>query len=159
ARVTQGQLLAEIETPEVDQQLRQARAELENARANMDMAKTTADRWQALLKRDAVARQDADEKGADYSAKKAIVDSNSANVKRLENLTSFQRITAPFDGIITARNTDIGALVDAGASAQARELFRLAAINKLRVFVSVPQTYAQAARPGTPTAVTLEEIP
>ncbi|HKW94981.1 MAG TPA: efflux RND transporter periplasmic adaptor subunit [Methylomirabilota bacterium] len=158
-RVTQGQLLAEIDAPEVDQQLRQARADLETARANMEMARTTADRWQALLKREAVARQDADEKVADYTAKKAIVDSNAANVKRLEDMTSFQRITAPFDGVITARNTDIGALVDAGASAQARELFRLGAIHKVRVFVSVPQTYAQAARPGTPTAVTLEEIP
>ena len=158
-RVTQGQLLAEIETPEVEQQLRQARADLETARANMDMARTTADRWQALLKREAVARQEADEKAADYTAKRAIVDSNAANVKRLEDLTSFQRITAPFAGVITARNTDIGALVDAGAGGQARELFRLAAIDKLRVFVSVPQTYAQAARPGTPTSVTLEEMP
>ncbi len=158
-RVTQGQLLAEIDSPEVEQQLRQARADLESARANMEMARTTADRWQTLLKREAVARQEADEKAADYTAKRAIVDSNAANVKRLEDMTSFQKITAPFDGVITARNTDIGALVDAGASAQARELFRLGAIHKMRVFVSVPQSYAQAARPGTPTAVTLEEIP
>jgi len=158
-RVTQGQLLAEIDSPEVEQQLRQARADLETARANMEMARTTADRWQTLLKREAVARQEADEKAADYTAKRAIVDSNAANVKRLEDMTSFQKIIAPFDGVITARNTDIGALVDAGASAQARELFRLGAIHKMRVFVSVPQTYAQAARPGTPTAVTLEEIP
>jgi len=158
-RVTQGQLLAEIDSPEVEQQLRQARADLETARANMEMARTTADRWQTLLRREAVARQEADEKAADYTAKKAIVDSNAANVKRLEDMTSFQKITAPFDGVITARNTDIGALVDAGASAQARELFRLGAIHKMRVFVSVPQSYAQTARPGTPTAVTLEEIP
>jgi RND family efflux transporter MFP subunit len=159
ARVTQGQILAEIETPELDQQLRQARADLENARATMEMARTTADRWQTLLKRDAVSRQETDEKVSDYNAKKAIVDSNGANVKRLEDLQAFQKIVAPFDGIITSRNTDIGALIDAGAGGQARELFRLAAIGKLRVFVSVPQAYAQAARPGTPTAITLEENP
>jgi RND family efflux transporter MFP subunit len=158
AKVTRGQLLAEIETPELDQQLRQARADLENARATMEMAKTTADRWQALLKRDAVSRQETDEKLSDYHARKATVDASGANVKRLEDLQAFQKITAPFDGVITARNTDIGALIDAGAG-QARELFRLAAIDKLRVFVSVPQTYAQAARPGTPTAITLEEQP
>ena len=158
AKVTRGQLLAEIETPELDQQLRQARADLENARATMEMAKTTADRWQALFKRDAVSRQETDEKLSDYHARKATVDASGANVKRLEDLQAFQKITAPFDGVITARNTDIGALIDAGAG-QARELFRLAAIDKLRVFVSVPQTYAQAARPGTPTAITLEEQP
>ena len=156
-RVTAGQLLAELETPELDQQLRQARAELENARATMEMARTTSERWLTLLKRDAVSRQETDEKVSDYNARRAIVDSNSANVKRLEDLQAFQRITAPFAGIITARNTDIGALIDAGGAA--RELFRLAAIDRLRVSVSVPQAYAQAAQPGTPTAVTLEEMP
>src|SRR6185295_13895953 len=140
-RVTAGQLLAELET----------------ARATMEMARTTSERWQALLKRDAVSRQETDEKVSDYNARRAIVDSNGANVKRLEDLQAFQRITAPFAGIITARNTDIGALIDAGGAA--RELFRLAAIDKLRVSVSVPQAYAQAAQPGTPTAVTLEEMP
>jgi len=159
SRVTQGQILAEIETPELDQQLRQARADLDNARANMEMARTTAERWQTLLRRDAVSRQEADEKTTDYNAKKAIVESNGANVKRLEDLQAFQKIAAPFDGIITARNTDIGALIDAGAGGQARELFRLAAVGKLRVFVSVPQAYAQSARPGTPTTITLEENP
>jgi RND family efflux transporter MFP subunit len=158
SKVTRGQLLAEIETPELDQQLRQARADLENARATMEMARTTAERWQALFKRDAVSRQETDEKVSDYNARKAGVDASAANVKRLEDLQAFQKITAPFDGVITARNTDIGALIDAGAG-QARELFRLAAIDKLRVFVSVPQAYAQAARPGTPTAITLDEKP
>ena len=123
----------------------------------MEMAKTTAERWQALLKRDVVSHQETDERVSDYNAKKAVVESHSANVKRLEGLQAFQKITAPFDGIIVARNTDIGALVDAGG--QARELFRLAAVGKLRVFVSVPQAYAQAARPGTPTTITLEENP
>lgn len=159
ARVTRGQILAEIETPELDQQLRQARADLENAQATMEMARTTADRWQALLKRDAVSRQETDEKVSDYNAKRAIVDGSAANVRRLQDLQSFQKIVAPFDGIITTRNTDIGALIDAGAAGQAHELFRLAAIEKLRVFVSVPQAYAQSARPGTPTTITLEENP
>ena len=157
SRVTKGQLLAEIETPELDQQLRQARAELENARANMELARTTAERWQTLAKSGFVSRQETDEKLGDLNAKTATVESNAANVKRLEDLQGFQRIYAPFDGIITARNTDIGALIDAGG--QARELFRLAAIDKLRVSVSVPQMYAQAARPGTPTVVTMEEAP
>jgi RND family efflux transporter MFP subunit len=159
SRVTRGQVLAEIETPELDQQLRQARAVLENARATMEMARTTAERWQILLKRDSVSRQEADEKVSDYIAKQAMVDSNAANVKRLEDLQAFQKVVAPFDGVITARNTDLGALIDAGAGGQARELFRLAAIDRLRIFVSVPQAYAQSARPGTPTSITLEEMP
>jgi RND family efflux transporter MFP subunit len=159
SRVTQGQVLAEIETPELDQQLRQARAMLENARATMELARTTADRWQLLVKRESVSRQEADEKISDYIAKQAMVDSNAANVKRLEDLQGFQKVVAPFAGVITARNTDIGALIDAGAGGQARELFRLAAIDRLRIFVSVPQAYAQNARPGTQTAITLEEKP
>jgi RND family efflux transporter MFP subunit len=158
-RVTQGQVLAEIETPELDQQLRQARAMLDNARATMELARTTAERWQALLKRDSVSRQEADEKISDYTAKQAMVDSNAANVKRLEDLQAFQKVIAPFDGVITARNTDVGALIDAGAGGQARELFRLAKIDRLRIFVSVPQAYAQTARPGTRTTITLEEQP
>jgi RND family efflux transporter MFP subunit len=157
SRVSQGQVLAEIETPELDQQLRQARADLANATATRELAKITAERWQALLKREVVSHQETDEKLSDYNVKKAAVESSAANVKRLEDLQAFQKITAPFDGIITARNTDVGVLIDAGG--QARELFRLATIGKLRVFVSVPQAYAQAARPGTPTAITLEENP
>jgi len=159
ARVTKGQVLAEIETPELDQQLRQARAELDTARANMELSRKTAERWQTLSGSGFVSRQETDEKVGDLNAKTAIVESNAANVRRLEDIQGFQKVYAPFDGVITARNTDIGALIDAGAGGQARELFRLAAIDKLRVFVSVPQTYAQAARPGTPTTVTLEEAP
>jgi RND family efflux transporter MFP subunit len=157
SRVSQGQVLAEIETPELDQQLRQARAELASATATMELAKTTAERWQSLLKRDVVSNQETDEKVSDYNAKKAIVESSAANVKRLEDLQALQKITAPFDGVIVARNTDIGALIDAGG--QARELLRLATIGKLRIFVSVPQAYAQAARPGTPTSITRKENP
>ena len=158
-RVKQGQLLAEIETPEIDQQLHQARAQLDTAQANLDLAKTTAARWQTLLKTQSVSQQETDEKLGDLSAKAAMVESNAANVRRLEDLQGFQRIYAPFDGVITARNTDIGALIEAGATAQARELFRLAAIDKLRVYVGVPQTQSQAAQPGTPVTITLEELP
>jgi RND family efflux transporter MFP subunit len=158
-RVKQGQLLAEIETPEIDQQLRQARAQLDTAQANLDLARTTAARWQTLLKTQSVSQQETDEKLGDLNAKAAMVESNAANVRRLEDLQGFQRIYAPFDGVITARNTDIGALIEAGAAVQARELFRLAAIDKLRVYVGVPQMQSQAARPGTPVTITLEERP
>ena len=116
SRVTQGQVLAEIETPELDQQLRQARADLTTTTAAMEMSKITADRWQALLKREVVSNQETDEKLSDYNVKKAAVESSTANVKRLEDLQAFQKITAPFDGIIVARNTDVGALIDAGGS-------------------------------------------
>ncbi|HYB41122.1 MAG TPA: efflux RND transporter periplasmic adaptor subunit [Candidatus Methylomirabilis sp.] len=159
ARVTQGQLLAEIETPELDQQLRQARADLDTARANLELSRTTAARWQSLLKTNSVSQQETDEKIGDLNAKLATVESNAANVHRLEDLQSFQKVYAPFDGVITRRNTDIGALVDAGANAQGRELYRLSAIGRLRVYVSVPQAYAAAARPGTDTTITLEEAP
>jgi RND family efflux transporter MFP subunit len=157
ANVKAGQLLAEIETPEVDQQLQQARADLETAQANLRQAQITADRWQALLQKNAVSQQETDQNVSNLAATKATVASNAANVRRLEQTQGFQKIYAPFDGIITARNTDTGALIDAGG--QSRELFRLAAIGKLRVFVSVPQAYAQAAKPGTATAITLEENP
>src|SRR5262249_58707560 len=128
SRVTKGQLLAEIETPELDQQLRQARAELENARANMELARTTAERWQTLAKSGFVSRQETDEKLGDLNAKTATVESNAANVKRLEGLQRFQRIYAPSDGIITPRNTHIGALID--APGQARHLSRLPALDQ-----------------------------
>jgi len=159
AHVTQGQLLAEIETPELDQQLRQARADLDTARANLDLARTTAARWQLLLKSNSVAQQETDEKVGDLNAKRATEESAAANVNRLEELQSFQKVNAPFEGVITRRNIDVGALVDAGANAPGRELYRLSAIGRLRVYVSVPQTYAAAARPGTAVTITLEELP
>src|ERR1043166_3534916 len=140
ARVKKGQLLAEIETPEVDQQLQQAQADLQTARANLRQAEITADRWQALLKTDSVSQQETDQNVSNYHAMKATVDSNIANVRRLEELQGFQKIYAPFDGVITARNTDVGALINAGASTTpGQALFHLAAINTLRVFVAVPQ--------------------
>ncbi len=158
-RVKKGQLLAEIETPEVDQQLQQARADLETAQANLRQAEITADRWQALWKTNSVSKQETDQNVSNFHAMKATVDSNIANVRRLEELQGFQKIYAPFDGVITARNTDIGALINSGASAPTQELFHLAAINTLRVFVAVPQLYSQAVRSGATASLTLDEFP
>jgi len=163
AHVKRGQLLAEIESPEIDQQLQQARADLETARANLRQAQITADRWEALLKSDSVSKQETDVAVSALSAMKATVASNVANVGRLEQLQAFEKVTAPFDGIITARNVDIGMLIDAGAGSQqaqpARELFHMAAIQTLRVFVAVPEVYSRAARPGSAATLTLDEFP
>jgi RND family efflux transporter MFP subunit len=158
-RVTKGQLLAEIETPEVDQQLQQARADLKTAQANLRQAEITADRWEALWKTDSVSKQETDVAVNALHAMKATVDSNVSNVRRLEELQGFQKIYAPFDGVITARNTDIGALINSGASTPTQELFHLAAINTLRVFVAVPQLYSPAVRPGATATLTLDEFP
>ena len=158
-RVKKGQLLAEIETPEVDQQLQQARADLKTAQANLRQAEITADRWEALWKTDSVSKQETDVAVNALHAMKATVDSNMSNVRRLEELQGFQKIYAPFDGVITARNTDIGALINSGASTPTQELFHLAAINTLRVFVAVPQLYSQAVRPGATASLTLDEFP
>jgi RND family efflux transporter MFP subunit len=160
AHVKAGQLLAEIETPEVDQQLQQARADLETARANLRQAQITADRWRALLESDSVSKQETDVAVSALSAMKATVDSNTANVGRLEQLQAFEKIFAPFDGVITARNVDIGVLVNAGStSTSGRELFHMTAIHTLRVFVAVPEVYSRAARPGSPATLTLDEFP
>lgn len=157
-RVQAGQLLAEIETPEVDQQLLQTRADLATAEANYQLAQSTAERWKELVATDSVSKQETDEKIGDLAAKKAIVESGRANVKRLEQLHAFGKIYAPFAGVITVRNTDVGQLIDAGNS-QGRELFHLAATDKLRVYVSVPQQYSRAATPGVSADLTLEELP
>ena len=159
ARVKKGQLLAVIETPEVDQQLQQARADLQTAQANLRQAEITADRWEALWKTNSVSKQETDVAVSAFHAMKATVDSNTSNVRRLEELTGFQKIYAPFDGVITARNTDIGALINSGASTPTQELFHLTAINILRVFVAVPQLYSQAVRPGATASLTLDEFP
>jgi RND family efflux transporter MFP subunit len=160
AHVKEGQLLAEIETPEVDQQLEQARADLETARANLKQAQITADRWRALLETDSVSKQETDVAVSALSATKATVDSNLANVRRLEQLQAFEKIYAPFDGVITARNVDIGVLVNAGSTTTSgRELFHMAAIQTLRVFVAVPEVYSRAARPGGSATLTLDEFP
>src|ERR1700680_1572186 len=159
AHVEKGQLLAEIETPEVDQQLLQARAELDTAQANLKIAKITATRWQDLVSNGSVSQQETDQAVSNLSAVKAAAESSAANVRRLEQLQSFEKIYAPFDGIVTARSTDIGALIDAGASTQPRELFHVAAIRKLRLYVSVPEVYSRAARSGAPATLTLDEFP
>jgi RND family efflux transporter MFP subunit len=159
AHVKKGQLLADIETPEIDKQLQQAKADLATAQANLDLAKSTAERWQFLLKTDSVSKQETDEKVSDLSAKKAVLDSNASNVRRIEDLQSFQKVYAPFDGIITARNTDIGALIDAGANAPGKELFHMAAISRLRVYVPVPEIYSRASRTGAMAGLTLDEFP
>ena len=154
-----GQLLAEIEAPEVDKQLDQARADLATFEANLSLSQSTMTRWQDLLKRDAVAKQETDDKIGDYQAKKATVDSGRANVKRLEDMVSFEKVYAPFDGVITARNTDIGALINAGNGGVSQQLFTLAATNTLRVFVNVPQMHSRSAAPGVGAQLTLAEFP
>jgi RND family efflux transporter MFP subunit len=160
AHVKQGTLLAEIESPEVDQQLQQARADLATAQANLGQAQITADRWWTLLQSDSVSKQETDQALSALSASKATVESNAANVRRLEQLQGFEKIYAPFDGVITARNVDIGVLVNAGSTTTSgRELFHMAAIHTLRVFVAVPEIYSRAARPGTSATITLDEFP
>jgi RND family efflux transporter MFP subunit len=160
AHVVKGQLLAEIDTPEIDQQLQQTRADLATAEANARLAEITALRYRGLLKTDSVSTQDADNANGDFEAKRAMTQSARANLQRLEDLHSFQKIFAPFDGVITARNTDIGALIDSGSSGgAARELFHIASTSKLRVYVNVPQVYSQAAKPGLSADLTLAEFP
>src|ERR1700723_184932 len=160
ARVKAGQLLADIETPEVDQQLRQSRADLASSEANMNLSKITATRYADLLKTDSVSQQDADNAAGDYEAKQATVQSAQANVKRLEELQAFEKIYAPFEGVITARNTDIGALIDSGSSGGTRtEMFHIAQPDKLRVYVNVPEAYSQAAKPGLTAELVLSEFP
>lgn len=160
AHVKQGQLLAEIESPEVDQQLQQARADLTTNEADLRLAQITADRYVNLFKTDSVAKQDVDNSVQNAAAKVAVVKSAQANVRRLEQLVSFEKVYVPFDGVITARNTDIGQLIDSGSSGgPQRELFHVAAINRLRVFVNVPQVYSHATKPGIKGDLTLPEIP
>ncbi|MBV9087652.1 MAG: efflux RND transporter periplasmic adaptor subunit [Acidobacteriaceae bacterium] len=160
AHVRQGQLLAEIDTPEVNQQLRQARADLGTAEANMHLSQITEERYRGLLKSDAVSKQEADNAAGDYAAKQAIVESARANVRRLEETQSFQKIYAPFSGVISARNTDVGALIDAGSSGGTRtELFHLVQPDKLRVYVNVPEAFAPSAKVGLAADLVLSEYP
>ena len=157
-QVTKGQLLAQIETPEVDQQLSQSLADLATARANESLSKSTNVRWQGLLATQSVSKQDADEKEGDAAAKTAAADSAAANVARLRDLESFKRVVAPFTGVITARNTDVGALINAGQSA-GTELFRIADTHKLRIFVRVPEPFAAATTPGLEAQLRFVEHP
>jgi RND family efflux transporter MFP subunit len=132
---------------------------METAQANLNLAQTTAERWQFLLKSNSVSKQETDQALGNLSAQKATVDSNAANVRRLQQLQSFEKIYAPFEGVITSRSTDIGALIDAGAATPGKELFHLAALDKLRVFVPVPEVYSNAAGSGAEATLTLDEYP
>lgn len=157
--VKKGQLLAEIETPEVDQQLLQARAQLQTAEANLKLSEVTADRYTELFKTDSVAKQDVDNAVQGEAAKKADVASAQANVSRLEQLVAYEKVEAPFSGILTARNIDVGGLVNQGANTPGKELFHVASIDTLRIYVSVPEMYSQAAKPGVQAYLTLNEFP
>ena len=155
-RVTNGQALAEIVTPELDEQLDQARAELAQNQAALNLAQITADRWAGLLKTASVSEQEAAEKAADLALKKAMVDAARANLKRLADLKNYDVVTAPFDGVISVRNTDIGQLVTADGG---RELFHLAQTDPLRVYVRVPQTLSHAVAPGQTAQLSFQELP
>ena len=161
ARVKKDQLLAVIDTPELDQQLQQARADLDTAQANVAIAKITAERWQSLVSDGSVSQQETDQNVINLKAQQATLEANAANVRRLEQLQSFEKVYAPFDGIITARHTDIGALIDAGSgtSHEPQELFHMAAIRTLRVYVAVPEVYSPDVRSGGSAALTLDEFP
>lgn len=153
-----GQLLAVIDAPEVDQQLAAARADLQTARANQQLAATTATRWQTMLGKDAVSKQETDEKVGDLAAKSAVANAARANVSRLQYQQGFTRLTAPFAGVVTTRSTDIGALVTAGSAASA-PLFTVSDVSKIRAFVKVPQAYSAQVHPGMEVQLTLPEYP
>jgi RND family efflux transporter MFP subunit len=155
--VRAGQVLADIDTPEVDRQLDQARADLATAEANAKLARSTADRYRDLIKTDSVSKQDLDNANGALEARDSAIMSARANVNRLEQLHAFGKIEAPFDGVVTARNVDVGALIDSGSNA--KELFHVAAVQRLRVFVNVPEVYSRAAKPGLEADLTLAEFP
>ncbi len=155
-KVEQGQLLAEIDTPELDQELRQSEAAEAQAQANVDLARTTADRWQLLLKSDGVSQQEVDQNVSAYKARQADLLAAKANVHRFKDLQSFQQVTAPFSGILTARSVDVGALIQNGNSVQ---LFRIAQTNVLRIYVGVPQVYSRSMVAGVPTDLQIPEFP
>jgi RND family efflux transporter MFP subunit len=160
SHVATGDLLAEIDTPEVDAQLAQARADLATSEANVKLAGITAQRYQELLTSDAVSKQDVDNYNGDYAAKQAMVQSARANLKRLEELESFKHVYAPFSGVITKRNVDIGTLINAGnGGTSTREMFDLAQTDPLRVYVATPQTYANTIHDGLKACLELSEFP
>ena len=158
APVKAGQLLADIDTPELDQQLAQAKADLATAVANQRLAQTTATRWTGLLTKDAVSQQETDEKTGDLAAKTALVNAASADVERLEALEGFKRIVAPFDGVVTSRTTDIGQLIAAGAPTDPG-LFTVSEVNRLRIYVEAPQSYSAELKPGMTATLTVPEHP
>ncbi|HEX3822465.1 MAG TPA: efflux RND transporter periplasmic adaptor subunit [Candidatus Sulfotelmatobacter sp.] len=158
-RVKEGDLLATIDTPEIDQELNQSKAARQQIVAQMDLAKISADRWENLRKTDSVSAQEADTQLSGYKQAQANLAASDANVKRLEQLEGFKRVYAPFSGVLTKRNVDPGALINAGAGAAGRELFDIARVNPLRVYTSVPQAYMPYIKVGANTAVTLQEFP
>jgi RND family efflux transporter MFP subunit len=158
AKVKQGQLLAELDTPEIDQELAQALAQRQQTSSSLGLAKSSLDRWQQLRQRDAVSQQELDERESTYTQDVANLAAADANVKRLQQLESFKRIVAPFAGVITQRNVDVGDLIDAG-SGTSRALFALAQSDPLRVYVQLPQAYAQNASVGQHVVVTQAELP
>jgi RND family efflux transporter MFP subunit len=159
ARVTKGRLLAEIDAPEVDQQLNQTRAMLSQAETTLALAKITAARYQDLIKTNSVAQQEVDQNNQNLAAQIANVQAASAAVSRLEQMQGFEKIVAPFDGVITLRRTDLGDLVNAGNAGAGRELFRISQNNIVRVFVTVPEEFSKQVRPGTKASMDLTELP
>jgi RND family efflux transporter MFP subunit len=149
-----------IETPELDQQLEQSLSNLNTAKANLALAEITKNRYQELLKSNAVSQQDADNAAGTYNANKAIVEANQANVKQLQALQSFEKVYAPFDGVVTARNTDIGDLINSGSGGGVKtDLFHIAQPGKLRVYVNVPEAYSQGIKVGMTASLSLAEFP
>jgi len=159
SKIQKGDLLAAIDTPEVDQELSQARASREQIKAALELAKISADRWANLRKTDSVSQQEADQQASGYQQALANVAAADANVRRLEELESFKNVYAPFSGVLTRRNVDPGALINSGAQATGKELFDVARVDPLRVYVSVPQAYAPNIKVGMKANVTLQEFP
>ena len=159
SRVRQGELLADIDTPEVNQQLSQARADLNTAKANAHLSEITATRFTELIKTDGVSKQEVDNANGDLEAKRAIVQSSEANVRRLEELESFRHIYAPFSGVITRRNVDVGTLINAGNGGSSQQLFFLAQTDPIRVYVSMPETYAPSIHAGLGAFLELTQYP
>jgi RND family efflux transporter MFP subunit len=159
ARVTKGELLAEIDTPEIDQQLSQAQAARQQASASLELAKTSYERWVGLRKKDAVSAQELDERHSAYDQGVANLSASEANVKRLQELEGFKRVVAPFAGIVTHRNVEVGDLIDAGNGGAAREMFTLSQTDPLRLYVFVPQSYMTQIKVGETVNVTLSELP
>jgi RND family efflux transporter MFP subunit len=158
--IHQGQVLAEIETPELDQQVQQAQSDLATTRANQQLAQITADRWTKLLAKNAVSKQETDQATSDLNARQSVLSAAEANVRRLQQLQGFEKVYAPFDGVITARNVDIGALIQAGdINSRKLELFHMASTDRLRLFVPVPELYANEAHNGDHVVVTSDAIP
>jgi len=159
SKVKKGELLAEIDTPEVDQELSQAKAAQQQTEAQLQLARSTAERWANLRKTDSVSQQEADQQASAYSQATANTAAAEANVRRLQQLESFKHVYSPISGVITRRNTDVGELITAGSSGTGKELFDVAQVDPLRVFVSVPQTNAPSIRAGLPAHIELREYP